>query len=997
MKKWKIFITIVCMLFLVGSVINFTRALDFDNVKNYDKKTKTLTITNSLGLGDVVAEIKLDTPLVNYVMRGEDRLVAEFTIVSEENYDNVFKQMDFYNVKKGMKKFDRDFTYKYKEIYEKNKIRWITLDEKTQLPKGKITIGIFTDVYPNERIEWVPTLFGVEINEWAVWVESLDVGLLHYYSFEENTGTNVEDVVGGSGFDGTTLNGAWTSGIIGYGYNSTNHGVMNITNNLTDMLPNNFSINFWVFDSETAVDRGYFQTVVKGGDGLENRIIAQASTRYGWITNRSDNFFTAIGTHQQDKWVMITATINDTGKSFYVNGTRYGFNKANATNGFNNVVFGYIFDVPENNFTGTMDEIGFWNRTLTPTEITNLYNDGTGIEYRVGDVILNSPIENYNSISNIVTFNCSTEDAVQMDNITLIIDGVKNLTVTGSSTYIDFEQDLIMPFGTHTWNCNATNSGNVETTGFERSMTLGFSENSQTYNATTYETSSESFILNLSHNSSYFTSTTASLIYNGTSYSGTASGTGSEKIFIRTIDIPTVTGQQNKSFYWNVSLTGAGGTEYFTTDSNIQTINPINLTLCEGAPQDTVYLNFTFKDEATGTLMSARNDLTDFDYWLGGGSVTKSFTMSNTSVNPSYAFCMNPPDRPVEVDLSFKYSNSTHPIRTFAYDDQTLTNSTTNQILYLLGSGDGIYSSIQVVTASSSPISGVKITIERQFSGVWGLIEQGTTGTDGLATFWVNPNFEHRITATKTGYSSTQVTINPSQSVYTITLEASSDDATYEGSLKGMNWFVTPATGRLDPGSTTFNFNLTASLGNLDGGFCKFELIDVDDESILATTSGGYSTGCNLSITYTVVDNSKISGKLYIDTTNTTGFVVIDDDAYWVGLETTVDTKAFFYFLQDFKDLPEFGDGIRQEYSRVVFFFFFLIILVGMATYFTGYDFANPGAAVLLVYPMIILASFAGWFDFNHLSSYDFLNKYTVALIASFIVGGYTLNYFGKA
>jgi len=58
-------------------MISFTTALEFDNVKNYDEVTKTVTITNAFGFGDDIATVKLNTPLINYVMRGEDRLVAE--------------------------------------------------------------------------------------------------------------------------------------------------------------------------------------------------------------------------------------------------------------------------------------------------------------------------------------------------------------------------------------------------------------------------------------------------------------------------------------------------------------------------------------------------------------------------------------------------------------------------------------------------------------------------------------------------------------------------------------------------------------------------------------------------------------------------------------------------------------------------------------------------------------------------------------------------------
>ena len=43
------------------------------------------------------------------------------------------------------------------------------------LVKENITIGVFTDVYADEIIEWIPELYNIKINEWAVWTEDLSV------------------------------------------------------------------------------------------------------------------------------------------------------------------------------------------------------------------------------------------------------------------------------------------------------------------------------------------------------------------------------------------------------------------------------------------------------------------------------------------------------------------------------------------------------------------------------------------------------------------------------------------------------------------------------------------------------------------------------------------------------------------------------------------------------------------------------------------------------
>lgn len=51
---------------------------------------------------------------------------------------------------------------------------------------------------------------------------------------------------------------------------------------------------------------------------------------------------------------------------------------------------GTINDTASNCFDGIIDEVGFWKKVLTPSEITQLYNSGAGLAYpfSVGSVIL---------------------------------------------------------------------------------------------------------------------------------------------------------------------------------------------------------------------------------------------------------------------------------------------------------------------------------------------------------------------------------------------------------------------------------------------------------------------------------------------------------------------------------------------------------------------------------------------------------------------------------
>ena len=62
---------------------------------------------------------------------------------------------------------------------------------------------------------------------------------------------------------------------------------------------------------------------------------------------------------------------------------------------------------PVNFFNGTLDEMGWWNRSLTATEVGNLNNGGVPLPFLGLSVILNSPENNHISPTSEVEFNCS--------------------------------------------------------------------------------------------------------------------------------------------------------------------------------------------------------------------------------------------------------------------------------------------------------------------------------------------------------------------------------------------------------------------------------------------------------------------------------------------------------------------------------------------------------------------------------------------------------------
>jgi hypothetical protein len=577
--------------------------------------------------------------------------------------------------------------------------------------------------------------------------------------------------------------------------------------------------------------------------------------------------------------------------------------------------------------------------------------------------------------------------AVANDTVTTAITGnttnSTNLTMTSLDNgeyYVNVLYCAVNGTGTL---CDYDSSNNT--------LVFGISDLNQTEQAHVYETATSTYNVTFNVTSG----TPSGLLYVGSS-SYTGEATNIEGNFWRlnqTLDVPTTTGDQN--VFWQITT----GTFHYNISTQTQNINATNFTLCDVSEVNlnTTYINFTFNDEETQTAMKAEIDSSTWEFWLGGGATTKTETFLNNSNNTNYGFCFDPDTETAKLDLTLKYSNSTtHPQRTYSLDNQELTSATTQQTLYLLGTADGIYSTIQVVEDSGTGVQDVYVTIERQVNNVWTNVGASFTGSDGGATFWVNPNFQHRVTASKTGYSTSQVTITPSQSLYTLTLSKGAANATHTSDVEGLIWEVLPSSGVIKPKSTNFNATVTSSESNLDN--CKFELLNVSDTSqVLASgTSITNVTYCQVSFDYITVNDVNLFGRLSVDTTATDGFVILDTDWKWVVIDVnaTSDSSSIKSLFEELTTLEEFGEGNQAVFSRMVLFFLVTTILIGVFTFFSGFEISSPGISVGLVWFVVLFASFGSFLTFDSGSDNvsSVMEKFGFFFILTLFVCGYMLN-----
>ena len=489
-------------LFLVGNV----SAADWDNVKSYDSNTKTVTITNWLGLGDTIGEAKLLTPLNVIVPIGYQK-VAEFEIKSYKDYENALRGIAFYNKNDNMKELGRTYNFKYKTIETVNVIDYETVCDKVKFEKNQseyekcykkekgghqeqqvvwadttkdllkdqtLTIGIFTNVEIGDYVEWIPTLFGVDVEDWATWTASLNVNLVLYYNCNSSDElishvANLSNNAGAISYNSTNaLNGNACQFTIG-----NNARITNTTTNYTNLADGLRTMNMWFRPQNVADEPMPFS---QGPDNNPQLQIYLSKYYLDGVTTVLYDTAPIVN----GNWQMLTFVNNKTGIIVYINGTQVqyagvGASWTNATWNLGSVTTGLGF-----NYAGQMDELGWWTRALSSTEVTQLYNGGAGMTY-ISTAAPNPPIvipytpsnyANYTTSPTTIDFICYGSDDINFTNMTITINNTVAYTNVSGMNNTNYTYSPSLTDGNYNWSCKGFDNESLSTQSSNRSFTI---------------------------------------------------------------------------------------------------------------------------------------------------------------------------------------------------------------------------------------------------------------------------------------------------------------------------------------------------------------------------------------------------------------------------------------------------------------------------------------------------------------------------------------------
>ena len=377
---------------------------------------------------------------------------------------------------------------------------------------------------------------------------------------------------------------------------------------------------------------------------------------------------------------------------------------------------------------------------------TQSYRNSTGnhtINYTITDTNLTSCWLNYNLTNR--TIPC-TSGAVNTTNFTLQYN-LWNATIWANDTF-----------------------GNTASQYFNWDY-YGF-ENSISYTTPVLFGSNQTFVIDLSYDSTHFSNIGATLVYNGTSYSGTRIGTGNNATFIRSINVPYPTTDTNYTFYWNVSLNN--GTQYYSTSTtNTQLVQTLSVDNC--STNTKVLYNFTIVDEDLQTQLVGATKKTlgniNLQIYNLAGTLITSYAKSFNQTNP-FGICLNnnlSGGESYKINVQVQYSADGYQKEYYHIQKDTLNAAdfTTNITLYDLSTASASQSTSSAVvgeynvsnyTSTSTttttyagsgyvfkitykdenffPVSNAIIQIQRKYvdEGVFKTIEIPITDTNGQTT-----------------------------------------------------------------------------------------------------------------------------------------------------------------------------------------------------------------------------------------------------------------------
>lgn len=606
---------------------------------------------------------------------------------------------------------------------------------------------------------------------------SLTTNLVAYYDFD----TDATDSV--SSNDGTVYGATHAgTGILSGDYSFTTNDYIAGFTDWFDVDTDDYTMNIWIKTTDITSSKkfviGMFTARIRiNGDTPE----------WNWYDGDQDAYLSD-SSISADTWYMLTITVEQgVGHKFYLNA---GTPTTNSETGDPYAGYGYTIGALDtdggstyaNFFEGEMDEVGIWDRVLTPVEISDLYNSGSGLNPVSGGGT--SPpfeitaINSYDSLS-ITSFSAYLNNTLfSTNNGTIVTDVLWNSTTTHN---IELSSTEDGGYFNHTYNAVDVSS-NMEGELHQAEINL---------TATQFLTSTELFGIfkNISDDTltlpMYINAGIHNFTFVNSSYYSKTQSFNIPNLYNDTLIIENVT-----STILNVTAVNAFSSETLLNLSgwvyNIDQANNISFDVTTGYFESpAINGNYTVYLESDGYAIGSQNyknitvnnplEFANFSLWSNnsiriylydeatseqiiGTNITVTVTGNSTEnsyyTTTGFKFVENLQDG----DYTIKFSGGNYTTKNYVV---TVADRSTQRLnAYLSASYQTVIFTVSD-QYSLSTLEGVSITSSRLINSTYVVTESKATDVTGRAQLSYLPNVKYKYILGKSGYVSKTFYLDP--------------------------------------------------------------------------------------------------------------------------------------------------------------------------------------------------------------------------------------------
>jgi hypothetical protein len=261
----------------------------------------------------------------------------------------------------------------------------------------------------------------------------------------------------------------------------------------------------------------------------------------------------------------------------------------------------------------------------------------------------------------------------------------------------------------------------------------------------------------------------------------------------------------------------------------------------------------------------------------------------------------------------------------------------------------------------------------------------------GVATFFLDPDVDYTVTASKSGFTTVTKTVRPTTNneIFNFILGAP-DTTSFTSFASGVMYFFTPSNNSVTNATDfRFSFNLTSEIFNVTD--CRLTIRN--STTNLNQTNSSFGTGfCNMSLV-----------------TDTANHDLIESRAFYQLNGSANMTVSYFYQVGEFNagnfslkslvdDLTNFSDAGFNNFSRFLIAFIVIFAITAFVARTASVFEAEP--LLLVVWVLVFIFSFINWLRIDYSGFPErlgpiviqaILQQYIVFILVTLGIAGYVI------